>query len=91
MSSLKTRIIIQNLTKKGFIENRAGDHIFLAYIVNKKKTAIRTKVSHSHSEIGDALIGMMAKQVKLSKADFIKFAECEISEAEYRSKVNNYI
>ena len=91
MSSLKKRSIINSMTKKGFKENTSGDHIYLAFVVDGKKTGIKTKVSHSHSEIGDSLIGLMAKEIKISKRDFMDFINCTLSEQDYRNKVQNYI
>ena len=84
MASLKTREIIQNLSKKGFAINESRDHIWLNYIApDGKKTTIRTKISHGKDSIGDQLISAMAKQIKLKTKDFISFSRCDISKDEY--------
>lgn len=82
MTALKTRTIIANLKKKGFIE-RNGDHEFLYFYNNGKKTIIKTKISHGETEVGNKLIGSMAKQLKLDISDFIKFAQCHINQEQY--------
>jgi hypothetical protein len=49
------------LQKKGFVP-RENDHTFYHLFVNGKKTVISTKISHGEKEIGDKLLGMMARQ-----------------------------
>lgn len=82
MTTLKIQTIKANMLKKGFrIKN--GDHKYLHFFYNDTQTTIKTKYSHSAKEIDDNLIGEMAKQIKLSRAEFIKFATCTMSEAQY--------
>lgn len=82
MTSLKARDVRSNLVAKGFQE-RKGDHVFLHYYLEGHKTDIRTKISLGEKEIGDGNIAKMSKQIGLSKTDFVKFAECTMSAAEY--------
>lgn len=50
---------------------------------NGKKTSIFTKISHGKTEIGEPLLGMMAKQVKLSKEKFADLVNCPLSKERY--------
>lgn len=83
MSALKTKEVQKNLCKKGF-ESHHTDHEIFIYVLNGKKTNIRTKISHGETEIGDPLISMMARQLHLSKVQFTNFAKCIMSEEEYK-------
>ena len=85
MEYRKRRIILQNLKRKGFVEEREGDHIFLKFRANGEYKGIRTKVSHGSkaNELSEELISRMAKQCKLSKKNFVGLVDCSLSELEY--------
>ena len=90
MSSIKTRDIRRNLTKKGFSENDKKDHIWLNYIdPDGNKTTVRTKISHGKEDIGDPLISAMAKQAHISKRQFIELVTCTLSGEEYYNIVKD--
>jgi hypothetical protein len=57
------------------------------FYVDDRKTSINTKISHGERELRDVLIGLMAKQVKLTKSDFLRLVECALSAEEYRGKM----
>lgn len=82
MSALSAKETQRNLCKKGFRQEE-GDHHFLYFYYNGKREAIKTKISHNMSDLDDYLISAMARQIKLSKIDFIAFAKCRMSEEEY--------
>ena len=82
MTTLKILTVKSNLLKKGF-RLRNGDHKYLHFYYNNKETTIKTKFSHGKTEINDFLIDQMAKQTKLTKAEFVRFATCTLSEQEY--------
>ena len=82
MTTLKINTIKTNMLKKGF-KLRNGDHKYLHFYYNGHETMIKTKYSHGEIEIDDFLIEKMAKQIKLTKPEFIKFATCTLSEQEY--------
>ncbi len=82
MATLKTRDIKASLKRKGF-EPREGDHEFLMYCVNGRRTRIYTKISHGKSEISDPLIGAMSKQVHLKKEEFIDLINCPLTKEKY--------
>ena len=82
MTSLKTREVVSNLEKKGFLRQE-GKHCLLILQVNGKMTSIHTMVSHGNKELDDYLINKMSIQVKLEKKKFIDFASCPFSAEDY--------
>ena len=77
----------KSLTSKGF-KPRQGDHSYFNYYCSTgKKTAVFTKTSHGAREIDDHLLGRMARQCKLSRADFDQLIECPLDRAGYESKL----
>ncbi|MCW4024701.1 MAG: hypothetical protein NWF01_06660 [Candidatus Bathyarchaeota archaeon] len=82
MAILKARKVLSGLEKKGFVQAE-GDHTFLIFHVNGKKTSIRTKVSHGHNEIDDYLINKMSMQVKLEWNKFLDLINCPLSLERY--------
>lgn len=85
MPSLKKDMVVRNLTKKGFSQDKKRDHLYLTYeTIEGKKTAIRTKVSHgSKSDITTGLVSAMARQCQLTTQCFKEFAECKLSQHQY--------
>ena len=83
-----TREILSGLRKKGFVE-KSGDHKYLHLVVRGKKTIIHTKISHGEREIGDNLLGLMARQVCLSRKDFLLLIDCPLSMDEYLDRLRH--
>ena len=82
LTTLKAKEILTNLRKKGFIQAE-GDHTFLIFYINGKKTSIHTKISHGNKEINDSLINKMSIQTKLEKKKFIDLVQCPLSNEGY--------
>ena len=82
MAALKARKVLSGLEKKGFVQAE-GDHTFLIFYVNGKKTSIHTKVSHGSNEINDYLINKMSIQVKLERQKFLDLVNCPLSLGRY--------
>ena len=78
----KARDVSAGLLGKGF-RLREGDHKFFHRHVEGKKTVVFTKISQGEREIADGLLGQMAKQVRLSKRDFLGLVDCPLSEEQY--------
>lgn len=78
----KARDVIAGLARKGF-RTKENDHTFLHLFVHDRKTAIYTKVSHGEKQIGDKLLGLMARQVQLSRREFLELVDCSLSQDEY--------
>lgn len=83
----KQREVERSLIAKGF-QSREGDHnYFLYWSKAGKKTAVFTKTSHGVREIDDHLLGRMAKQCKLSRADFDQLIDCPLDRDGYEAKL----
>ena len=83
MAVLKTKDVRASLCKKGFQEFVDGHHRYYYFVHNGLIKNIRTKMSHNNQDIDDYLQSQMAKQIFLSKKNFIRFATCELTEQEY--------
>jgi len=85
MNPLDSKMTYKSMCKKGFKDtvNKSNDHKRVEFWYNGKLTRCRTKFSHNGQEINDYLISEMAKQVSLSKKEFVEFAKCNLSEDEY--------
>ncbi|NUQ35353.1 MAG: type II toxin-antitoxin system HicA family toxin [Planctomycetaceae bacterium] len=83
---MKTRDLESALQKKGFIAQSAGradDHRWYTLYVDRKKTSIRTKVSHGEKEYGKHLISKVRRQLSLDNTNFKRFIECPLNHEEY--------
>lgn len=86
MSSHPTRDIVAALQKKGFVEGNNHHRMFI-YMVDGKKSSIRTRISHGEKEYGDSLLGQMARQMGLSRSDLDLFIECPLAAEEYKARM----
>ena len=83
---LEQRDILGSLERKGFMRRKKGDHIHLVYYdLVGKKTQARTKLSHGtkHRSISAVLVGLMARQCKLSTNEFVRLVDCSMDQREY--------
>ena len=72
------------LNRKGFIKaDDRNRHIFYYFCHNGKKTAINTHYSKGAKSISEPLIHDMARQMKLTKDQFLQYVECSISLTDY--------
>ncbi len=82
----KHREIRAGLAAKGFAIDEQRRHIVLVYEdLHGRTTTARTLLSHDAggSEIGDNLLGRMARQVKLNRGDFLRLIDCPMAREEY--------
>lgn len=80
MAQADRRKIKTALETKGF-KKRDNDHEFYDLLVKGKKVGILTKISRGskYKIYDDGLLGMMARQLRLSKADLMRLIECSLS------------
>lgn len=78
MKDRTTKEIISSLKKKGFELTRNGDHKIFELIINGRKAGIRTKVSHGNKTVHKNILSKMAKQIKISNAQFNDLIECPL-------------
>ncbi len=84
-SSRKARDIDAALCKKGFEKTKFGDHVrYYLYDHQTGRTLAQTKISHGESTVGAPLISQMARQLHLTKAQFLALIDCTLSEEGYR-------
>jgi len=86
LSQVKKINVISALTKKGFKEySSKKDHLYFHFIYEGREYPIRTKISHGsgYADLGNPLIALMAKQMMLSKQQFLEFVQCHISKDGY--------
>lgn len=81
------REIDSALRKKGFLQERDGDHVHYYFVSSDgEKSTIKTKMSHgmSGSSLGPSLVSRMARQLFLTKDQFLDLIGCRLSEEGYR-------
>ena len=72
--------MINALLRKGF-EKVETHHTMLWFMV--RRTSIHTWVSHGQRKLDDRLLRLMARKLHLSRAELLKFVECEMSYEDY--------
>jgi hypothetical protein len=72
------------LSRKGF-EKKNTHHTLYFLIAGGKKTSVFTKLSHgsTYREYSDSLVGVVARQMGLTKSELSKFVECTITREGY--------
>jgi hypothetical protein len=88
MSSVRSgRSIDSALQRKGFLRVSEGDHVHYYFLRrNGERSSIKTKMSHGMlgSTISVKLIGDMARQLHLTKRQFLDLIDCPLDEEGYR-------
>jgi hypothetical protein len=82
MASLATKDLKQALTQKGFRQDDT-DHSMFWLIVDGRKRAVRTRISHGLREYSDALLSRVAHQMKLSRRELAEFIRCPMDHNRY--------
>jgi hypothetical protein len=79
------------LKSKGFKQTEGDHHWFVYVTIEGKKTAIKTKTSHTQKmkDISDSLLSLMAKQCHLSKDQFLNLVDCPLDQEEYEKILRN--
>lgn len=76
------------LRTKGFRREMDGRHVHYFFSgPNGKKSGIFTLMSHGmgSTSIGNPLLGLMARQLRLTNAQFLDFIDCTLDEDGYRA------
>ena len=83
------RAVMAALERKGFAVSE-GDHTYYIYhTADGRKTLAKTKVSHSGKDIADPILGMMARQCKLTAPQFRNLMDCPLSREAYETILRN--
>ena len=86
---MNKRNVAKGLKVKGFDEDKAQDHIYYTYrSLSGARTTVRTKMSHGSSkDIDISLLGLMARQCRLSIQGFRDLISCALSREEYEQEI----
>ncbi len=77
MTTLKVRRVDKALTAKLDFERHDSHHRIYRLYLNGQLVA-RTFISHGQRELTDFHIGQMAKQMRLSRREFLDAVECPL-------------
>jgi len=90
LSALKSKDVEKALCKKGFEMSNTDHRVFWFYI-DGKKTNIHTKTSHNSQDIDDYLQSCMARQMQLTKNEFLLFISCQMSFEKYIERIKSIL
>jgi hypothetical protein len=79
----KVKVAASALRKKGFEENKDSDHVRYHLVFDGVRTGISTYMSHGERELAQFHESMMAKQLKVTKREFLNLIECPLSREGY--------
>lgn len=90
MSIRSKKVVETALGKKGFEVGQGDHHWFFYRTKDGMKTTVRTKTSHgSTKDLGDGLLGEMARQLKVGKPQFLELIDCTLSREDYEMLLVN--
>jgi len=92
MPVLKSKNVENALCNKGFTRSN-NDHRVFWFYVDGKRTSIHTKTSHNNQDIDNYLQSCMARQMQLTKNEFLLFISCQMNYETYvkRMKSRGYL
>ncbi len=85
----KQKDIESSLERKGFRRRETDHSYFVYYRTDGRKSRARTKTSHGRKEIGDSLLGLMAKQCKIQKSEFLDLIDCPLDQEAYEDRAGD--
>ena len=89
MTTRDKRRVQAALRRKGFRADETHHHRFVHYTADGRATGIRTHTSHSsrHKTLGNALLKAMADDCRLSKGDFLRLVDCDLTGDAYTAMI----
>lgn len=89
MTTRDKRKVESALRRKGFKADETHHHRFVYHASGGRPTSIRTHTSHSrrYKTLGDDMLGEMARQCHISKADFIRLVDCDLTRDVYETMI----
>lgn len=75
------------LQGKGFRPKEGDHHFFLYYSLAGLKTQVFTKTSHNEKQINDHLLGLMARQCRLTSKLFANLLDCPLDRPGYEQEL----
>jgi hypothetical protein len=85
--SRERHLVDKYLEIKGFNRNTDSHHISFVYeTADGKRTSVRTRISHGRDRVlSDTLMGMMARQCKLTRQQFNDLVDCPMDRSKYEA------
>jgi hypothetical protein len=86
----KHRAIRSGLSAKGFEVEENRKHIHFVYVdIEGRTTTARSMLSHASGgeDVSDNLLGQMAKQVGLKRAEFLEMVDCPMSREYFDGRI----
>jgi hypothetical protein len=77
------------LRAKGFALEEGDHHYFIYVSEDGLVTNVKTKTSHGAKmkDIPDNLLAAMARQVSLSRSEFVSFVDCDLDRRTYEGRL----
>ena len=82
MATFPVKQLRSALLAKGFEQDKTH-HAMFWLVAGGKKRPIRTRLSHGVREYGDALLGLVARQMRLRRPELDDFIRCPMDGAGY--------
>lgn len=86
MSTVRASDLRGALLRKGFVSNQSHHEMF-QLVIDGRPTEVGTRLSHGVKECDPWLLGQVARQMRISKAELLRFVECSLSAEEYAAQV----
>ena len=83
MAELHVSEFNRALVYKGFDRSEGKHHTMFHLMAYRKRTSVRTRLSHGERRVDDWLQSQIARELHLSKRELWRFVKCEIGEQEY--------
>ena len=83
MTARHSKLIERALEKNGFLENPTHHKQYTYYTLSGVKSKVKTFISHGTKDYGDYLLSKIAKQLKLTKKELLRFIDGEMNREDY--------
>jgi len=83
LTARHSKLIEKALKRTGFVEHTSHHKQYTYYTISGVKSKVKTFISHGKNDYGDFLLSKIAQQLKLTKAELLKFVDSEMSRIEY--------
>ncbi len=80
------RNVRRGLSRKGFLLTESRHHRFRYHKLDGDRTNVVTLMSHgSGRDVDDRLLAKMARQLHLTRSQFDRLIDCDLSQADYEA------
>ena len=85
----KQKAVERALESKGFVEEKTHHRYYVYWTVAGRKTTVRTYTSHGNPDLNDYLLGKMAEQCRLTKAQFVGLVDCPFTRDDFEGSLSD--